>query len=67
MLDNYVFLKRVDVIDRDFTEDITNNWKDHLLNSYEDVFLGIKERIDPISPIKFFISKSLIEHVDEKY
>jgi hypothetical protein len=64
MFDDYVFLKSVDVIDKDlFTEEVADKWKAHMLNSYEDVFHGIRERIDPISSIKFFVSKSLIEEV----
>jgi hypothetical protein len=52
------------VIDENlFTEKITSDWKEYLLNSYEDVFLKLKSRIDPSSPISFFISKSLIEEI----
>jgi len=64
MFDDYVFLKAVDVIEEElFTESVANNWKDHMLNSYEDVFHRIRGRIDPVSSIKFFISKSLVEEV----
>jgi hypothetical protein len=34
-----------------------------MLDSYEDVFHEIREKIDPISSIKFFVSKSLVDEV----
>jgi len=61
---NYVYLKRIDVIDaKYFTEEVTEKWKDNILDSYDDVFHALKAIIDPVSPIKFYISKSLIEEV----
>jgi len=63
VFDNYVYLKLVDVIDDIFTEDITTEWKKRMLYSYSDVFKYFKTIIDPVSPIKFYVSKSLVEEV----
>jgi hypothetical protein len=64
MFDDHVFLKPVDVTDEElFTEEVAICWKTHMLDAYEDVFHGIKAKIDPVSSIKFFASKSLIEEV----
>ena len=64
MADSYIFLKRVDVLDEKlFTDKVAEMWKNHMIDAYEDVFHGIKAKIDSSSPIKFFISKSLIEEV----
>ena len=59
--DHHIFLTHVDIIDEVFTEEVADEWKKHLLNSYEDVYNSMKAIIDPVSPIKFFASKSLIE------
>jgi hypothetical protein len=63
MFNNFVFLTRVDVTDKKFTKKRTDDWKLHMLDSYDDVFCVFKEKIDPISPIRFFVSKSLIEEI----
>ena len=63
MFNNYVFLKRIDVIDENFTEEMTDKWRNHLLDSYENVFKQIKPKIDYSSSISFFLSNSLLEEV----
>jgi hypothetical protein len=63
MFDSFVFLTRVDVTDDKFTKGKLDFWKDYMLDSYTDVFHALREKIDPVSPIRFFASKSLIEEV----
>jgi len=63
MFENYVYLKLVDVIDDKFTQSKITEWRNHMLNSYADVFHNLRDRIDPVFPLKFFISKSLIDEV----
>jgi len=60
----YVFLTLVDVIDsKVFTESKVAEWREHLLDSYEDVLHPIKAKIDSVSPLKFFVCDSLINEV----
>lgn len=63
MFENFVFLTRIDVTDEKFTREKIDYWKDHMINSYEDIYYALRKRIDPISPIRFFVSKSLIEEI----
>ena len=61
MSDKYVFLSLVDLIDDDvFSESTVRKWRNHLLDSYEEVFRLIKAQIDSVSSLKFFISDTLV-------
>lgn len=61
-MDRFVYIKSVDVYDEEvFTVERTNEWKNHLINSYEDVFKGLKSKINSVFPIKFSVNESLLE------
>ncbi|MGN0486431.1 MAG: hypothetical protein ACI4GB_04290 [Acutalibacteraceae bacterium] len=61
-MDRFVYIKSIDIYDDTvFTKERTLEWENHLLDSYEDVFLGIKAKIDPVSPVKFNINKALLD------
>ena len=63
MIDNYVYLKCVDVIDEQFTEAIRDKWELYMLKAYKVVYRRILKKIDSISPIQFFFNKSLAREV----
>jgi len=46
-----------------FSESEVWGWKYHMLNSYEDIFKGMKAKIVHDSPYKFFISISIFDEV----
>lgn len=61
-MDRFVFLKDVPVYDDIvFTVERTNEWKNHIIDVYEDVFTKLKEKIDPSCSIKFSLNKSLLD------
>jgi hypothetical protein len=64
MNDDFVYYTYVDVTDEKvFTFDLTEKWKDDMLDSYEEVFTLLKSKVDPVSSISFFISESLMDEV----
>jgi hypothetical protein len=56
-----VYPSIVKLIDEVFTESLVIKWRDRMLNSYEIILSIIKRKIDPISPLKFFCSDTLVE------
>lgn len=61
-MDRFVYIKSIDIYDdKVFTKERTLEWGNHLLDAYEDVFSGLKEKIDPVCAVKFNINKSLLE------
>lgn len=63
-MDKFIYIKPIEIYDdKIFTVERTNKWKNHLLNSYEDVFYGLKNKIDNAFPIKFSINESLFNEV----
>ena len=63
-MDRFVYIAPVDIYDENvFTHKRINEWKNHLLDSYEDVFKGLKNRINSNFPIKFSLSKSLLDEI----
>ena len=65
MFDKFVFLKSVDVYDEKvFTKERSHSWKEHILNSYEDVYNGLKTKMDETNAIiGFAINKPLLDEV----
>jgi len=64
MHNKYIFLDVVSVLDEKvFTKETVKGWRDHLLNSYEIIFKLIKPQIDPVSCVKFFLSRDLVNEV----
>lgn len=64
MHEKFVFLKSIDVFDEKvFTKKRSIEWKNHMLDAYEDVYQGIKEKLGTDSLINFFISKPLIDEI----
>ena len=60
-MDKFVYVKKIDVYDEKvFTVERADVWRDHIINCYEDVFKGLKKRIDNVSPIKFYMNESLL-------
>ena len=53
----FVYQSLVKVTDNKvFTEAKVKKWRNHILNSYVLIFNIIKTKIDPISPVKFFLT-----------
>ena len=63
MLDEFIFLNHIDVIDELFTKSILTEWRNNLIQAYKIVRSEIAEKFDSSFPLKFFISKSLLEDV----
>ncbi len=64
MSGKFIYYGYVDVYDDEiFTEKRLLEWKKHLLDSYEDIFDLLREKIDYVSPVQFCISESLLEEV----
>ena len=60
----HVFYSFVDVIDDDdgvFTVSKAEQWRNHLLDSFEEVFKIMKAKIDPSSPVSFFPNRALVQ------
>ena len=65
MSENFVFLKLVNVFDEKvFTKERSQEWKNHMINSYEDIFQGLKVKLgSDANTIGFAINKSLVDEV----
>lgn len=49
--------------DKVFTHERVNMWKSHLCDCYEDVYKGLKAKLDYSSPINFNLSISMLDEV----
>jgi len=56
-----VYPSVVEVTDNVFTESVVRKWRERILDSYEIIFTMMKAKIDPVSPLKFFFSDTLVE------
>ena len=61
-MDKFVYIKDIDVFDNKvFTRERANEWKDHILNTYDDVYSMLKRKIDNVFPISFFLNPALLD------
>jgi len=64
MTNGFVFLERVHVLDNKvYTKQRVREWRNHMLDSYEDVFNAIKPMIDFSFPLDFFYDRALADEV----
>lgn len=64
MINTYVYYDYLDIYDEKvFTHGRANGWKEHIVNCYEDIYRGLKEKIDPVSAIHFNLNVSLLDEV----
>jgi len=64
MSETHIAWGRIPVFDEDdgfFTVAMAEKWQDHMLNSYKDVYRGMKTKIDSNSPISFYLDRALLE------
>lgn len=64
MSDKYIYYDYLDIYDdKIFTEKRVNDWKQHLLNCYVDIYKGLQSKLDLDSPVCFNLSLSLLDEV----
>lgn len=65
MMENtHIYYDYLDIYDdKIFTKKRVNEWKQHLLDCYEDVYKGLKSKLDYESPVCFNLSISLLDEV----
>ena len=62
MEDGHVFIGCINIYDGDlYTRRKAATWALQLIRSYRVVYQGLKEQLDPVCPISFQISKSLVD------
>lgn len=60
-MDKFVSFDFVDIIDEEvFTKEKVDEWKAHIMNSYEEVYESLRKKIDPSSNISMYINISLL-------
>lgn len=64
MINTYIYYDYLNIYDdKVFTYERANGWKKHIVNCYEDVYRGLRAKIDPVSAIHFNLSASLLDEV----
>ena len=64
MENDHVYYGYLDIYDDHiFTQNRINEWKQHLLNCYEDIYNGLTNKLDHECPVCFNLSLSLFDEV----